>query len=82
MVKGVKINYNEAIRFEDLKKNIFKTQQVNQLERPKNEKVEIENIVLNVDGKRKEGIELAPGQTENEGRFVYIKELSKWIRSS
>lgn len=82
MVKGVQVNYNEAIRFEDLKKDIFKTQQVNQLERPNDEKVEIEKIVLNVDGKRKVGIELAPGQTDNQGRFVYIKELSKWTGSS
>lgn len=82
MGKGVKVNYNEAIRFEDLKKDISKTQQVSQLERPKNEKVEIENIVLNVDGKRKVGIELAPGQLDNRGRFVYIKELSKWTGSS
>lgn len=77
MVKDVKINYNKAFRLEDLKKDIFKTQRANQLERPKNEKVAIENIVLNVNGKRKEGIELVPGQTENQDRFVYKKELSK-----
>lgn len=82
MVKGVQVNYNEATRFEDLEKDIFKTQQVNQLERPKNEKVEIENIVLNVDAQKKVGIELAPEQTDNQGRFVYVKELSKWTRTS